>query len=69
MVRNITFDKIIPKLKSEYFNPRWSKRLPPIEELIFTVLTQHTSDINAEKAFKNLMKNLKDEDREIVLKE
>ncbi|MBT87365.1 MAG: DNA lyase [Gammaproteobacteria bacterium] len=60
MVRNITFDKIIPKLKSEYFNPRWSKRLPPIEELIFTVLTQHTSDINAEKAFKNMMKNLKD---------
>ncbi len=30
-------------------------RLDPIHELTFTILSQHTSDINSERAFRNLM--------------
>ena len=32
----------------------WKPRLNALDELIFTVLTQHTSDLNAERAFKSL---------------
>ncbi|HIF13459.1 MAG TPA: endonuclease III [Dehalococcoidia bacterium] len=34
----------------------WAPRFNALEELIFTVLTQHTSDINAEVAYKSLRK-------------
>ena len=30
-------------------------RLDPIHELVFTILSQHTSDINSERAFRQLM--------------
>ncbi len=33
----------------------WTPRYDPISELIFTILTQHTSDNNALKAFNNLV--------------
>jgi len=36
----------------------WASRYKPLDELIFTVLTQHTSDINAEKAFEKLKKEI-----------
>ena len=30
-------------------------RLPPMDELVFTILSQHTSDINSSRAFQRLM--------------
>ena len=33
----------------------WTPRYDPISELVFTILTQHTSDSNALKAFNNLV--------------
>ncbi len=33
----------------------WTPRYDPISELVFTILTQHTSDSNALKAFNNLL--------------
>ena len=30
-------------------------RLPPIDEMVFTILSQHTSDINSSRAFRRLM--------------
>ena len=36
----------------------WASRYKPLDELIFTVLTQHTSDTNAEKAFEKLKKEI-----------
>ena len=30
-------------------------RLPPTEELVFTILSQHTSDINSSRAYRRLM--------------
>ena len=31
------------------------RKLKPVEELVFTILSQHTSDINSERAYKNLL--------------
>ncbi|MCH9010605.1 MAG: hypothetical protein IIC21_08285 [Chloroflexi bacterium] len=34
----------------------WIPRYNPAEELVYTILSQHTSDLNSERAFNNLMK-------------
>ncbi len=36
----------------------WKPRYNALDELIFTVLTQHTSDLNAERAFDELRKRI-----------
>ena len=56
-MNNSTVNTIIKKLKSNYSDPVWERRMSPIDELIFTILTQHTSDLNAEKAFNNLKRH------------
>ncbi len=47
-------NNIIRNLSKVYGMPEWKPRLKPLDELIFTVLTQNTSDLNAEKAFLKL---------------
>ena len=48
--------KVIYDALSTYYGPvRWQPRYDGISELIFTVLTQHTSDQNAERAFQKLV--------------
>ena len=37
-----------------YGPPAWEPRLDPTSELILTILTQNTADVNAEKAFEAL---------------
>ncbi|MYA61932.1 MAG: endonuclease III [Dehalococcoidia bacterium] len=37
----------------------WEPRYNPAEELVYTILSQHTSDINSERAFLNLMDTFK----------
>ncbi len=45
----------IAELLDPLYGPvTWEPRLNALDELIFTVLTQHTSDLNAERAFKSL---------------
>ena len=40
----------------ELYGPaEWEPRYNPAEELVYTILSQHTSDINSERAFLNLM--------------
>ena len=34
-----------------YGHPKWSNRLPPLDELISTILSQNTNDINRDVAF------------------
>jgi endonuclease-3 len=41
-------------LDKEYGSPKWEPGYDPLTELIFTVLSQHTSDTNRDKAFANL---------------
>jgi endonuclease-3 len=41
-------------LDETYGRPAWSRRLEPLDELILTVLSQHTSDVNSGRAFAEL---------------
>lgn len=42
-------------LVATYGDPQWYPRYEPLSELIITVLSQHTSDTNAGRAFDSLM--------------
>jgi endonuclease-3 len=46
-------------LSTEYGPFVWEPRYDPASELVYTILSQHTSDINSERAFKNLMNSFK----------
>ena len=45
---------ILSTLIKEYGSPDWQPRMGAVEELIFTVLTQHTSDSNAQIAYEQM---------------
>ncbi len=47
-------DTVMALLTSAYGAVEWRPRMEPLEELIFTVLTQHTSDLNAERAYREM---------------
>ena len=40
----------------------WITRRKAIDELVYTILSQHTSDVNSERAFANLMSEFGDLD-------
>jgi endonuclease-3 len=42
-------------LAEEYGQPTWRQHLPPIDELVNTILSQNTSDINRDKAYEALI--------------
>ncbi len=45
----------IADLLNETYGPRpWRRHLPPVDELVATILSQHTSDTNTERAFASL---------------
>ena len=47
--------KVIARLLAERYGfPTWRQHLPPVDELIDTILSQNTSDINRDKAFDRL---------------
>jgi endonuclease-3 len=43
--------KIHEKLLEAFGNPIWRNPLPPIDELVSTILSQNTNDINRDRAF------------------
>ena len=45
---------VLDGLTARYGEQQWERRLDPVSELILTILTQNTADINAEKAFEAL---------------
>jgi len=45
---------IIKKLEQYYGRPQWKPRFSPVEELVFTILSQNTSDTNASRALVSL---------------
>jgi endonuclease-3 len=45
---------VLTGLTGVYGEQRWESRLDPMSELILTILTQNTADVNAEKAFEAL---------------
>jgi len=56
MVTPARLPVIIRYLDQEYFRPRFAPRYPPMEELIFTILSQNTTDINSVRALDSLRK-------------
>ena len=49
----VTF--VLAALRDLYGVPDWAPRRPPTDELVLTILSQHTSDLNAERAFNALV--------------
>ncbi|MCC6791044.1 MAG: endonuclease III [Thermomicrobiales bacterium] len=46
---------VIADLLEQTYGPRpWRRHLPPVDELVATILSQHTSDTNTERAFASL---------------
>ena len=53
--KRVTVADVMLLLGPEYGPFEWSPRYDPASELVYTILSQHTSDINSGRAFKNLM--------------
>ncbi len=47
-------DQMLPLLVQQHGHRTWHSHSDPLDELIMTVLSQHTSDINTERAFASL---------------
>ncbi|MBL8055526.1 MAG: endonuclease III [Anaerolineales bacterium] len=43
--------RIHERLLAEYGTPEWGERLPAVDELVATILSQNTSDLNSGRAF------------------
>lgn len=53
---------VLAALRDLYGVPDWTPRRPPTDELVLTILSQHTSDLNAERAFDALVARFPDWD-------
>ena len=51
----ITPQQTFHLLEREQGQAQWAPRYDPISELVYTILSQHTSDLNALKAYQNLL--------------
>ena len=49
-----TAPEVARLLEGEYGRPAWRARRDPMSELVYTVLSQHTSDVNSLRAFTRL---------------
>ncbi len=45
------YQQIAHLLAEQYGFPTWRQHLPPVDELVDTILSQNTSDVNRDKAF------------------
>lgn len=50
------YQAIAAALRAEYGQPTWRQHLPPVDELVSTILSQSTSDLNRDKGFYALKK-------------
>ena len=51
----VTAPDVMKHLGQRYGPVEWEHRYDPASELVYTILSQHTSDINSERAFNSLM--------------
>jgi endonuclease-3 len=54
--KSIKVRQVSNRLLDLYGPIEWIARRKPIDELVCTILSQHTSDVNSERAFGNLMR-------------
>jgi endonuclease-3 len=52
------YTRLAETLSREYGHPTWRQHLPPVDELVSTILSQNTSDTNRDKAFYALKASL-----------
>ncbi len=45
------YNLVFQLLQEHYGRPQWRQHLPPVDELVSTILSQSTSDINRDKGF------------------
>ena len=50
----MNIEEIIEKLADQYGKRVWQEHRDPVSELVLTILSQHTSDINSRRAFDKL---------------
>ena len=55
--RAVSAGDVMVQLGNEYGPVEWSPRYDPASELVSTILSQHTSDVNSGHAFDNLMES------------
>lgn len=53
--KHVPTAEVMDVLREEYGPVEWVPRYGPAEELVSTILSQHTSDINSHRAFNSLM--------------
>ena len=53
----LTAQDVLAALEGEYAPFPWEARYDAISEVVFTILSQHTSDRNSERAFARLMEH------------
>lgn len=53
-VAPLPIERVLERLRGHYGEPVRSRPQPPIDELVMTILSQHTSDVNTERAFASL---------------
>jgi len=58
--------EIMRRLDEAYGPHIWHRRTDPASELILTILSQHTSDVNAHRAFQSLLARFETLDRVMV---
>ncbi len=51
----ISAPEVMELLAPQYGPVRWEPRYDPASELVYTILSQHTSDVNSGRAFQTLM--------------
>jgi len=54
MIRARTVGRALDSLEGVFGRPRLGRRLPPLDELILTILSQNTSDTNRDRAYASL---------------
>ena len=57
--RKVKAQDVMDFLGPQYGPAQWHVRYSPAEELVYTILSQNTSDVNSERAFTNLMRVFK----------
>lgn len=53
-LRRAKIEAIHRRLLNTYGEPRWSNPRPPLDQLVSTILSQNTNDVNRDRAFKRL---------------
>lgn len=54
----LKIDAVHQRLIQSFGEPRWRDPLPPLDELVSTILSQNTNDVNRDRAFERLRQRL-----------